>query len=361
LMENCSIVDAQRVVISLQKVINDYQLLWEGHSLKVGVSMGLVPITERTVNLTELLKNADAACYMAKDKGRDCIHVSHIGDRELAQRHGEMQWVTRIIEAIEEDRFCLYAQPIVSLNEDVDVREHYELLIRMIDKNGEIIPPSAFLPAAERYDLILKIDNWVVQKTFCLLADKPAFLEQIDFVSINLSGPSLAKPETLDFIISQLCETGVNAKKICFEITETAAITNMNSAVNFILILQELGCRFALDDFGSGLSSFGYLKNLPVDYLKIDGLFVRDIVNNPIDHAMVKSINEIGQVMGMQTIAEFVENDATKEMLTEIGVDYAQGYGIGRPVDFVSLLNEREIYYQSRNPTLDIDNLTPSK
>ncbi|MBL4638782.1 MAG: EAL domain-containing protein, partial [Proteobacteria bacterium] len=336
LIEHCSLDDAHRVVTTLQKAIQDYQFAWEGHSFRVGVSMGLVPITETTTNLTELLKDADAACYMAKDKGRNRIHVYHAEDLDIAQRHGEMQWVTRIQHALEEDKFCLYAQSIVPLDHNTD--KHYELLIRMIDDKGEIIQPGAFLPAAERYNLITQIDRWVIENAFRLLAENPAFQSQISFISINLSGPSLAEQNVLDFIITQLDKNGIDCKKICFEITETAAISSLGSAIKFISTLKGLGCRFSLDDFGSGLSSFGYLKNLPVDYLKIDGMFVKDIVDDPIDRAMVKSINEIGQVMGMQTIAEFVENDEIKGMLREIGVNYAQGYGIDKPMPFEDLL-----------------------
>jgi len=336
LMEHCSLDQAHRVASSIQKAIQEYQFVWEGYSFNIGVSMGLVPITEMTPNLTDVLKNADAACYVAKDMGRNRIHVYHTDDAELAQRHGEMQWVTRLNQAFEKDRFCLYAQPIVPLDSSSD--KHYELLIRMVDEDGIIIPPGGFLPAAERYNLITQIDRWVIENAFRLLAENPNFLNQINFISINLSGQSLTEQSVLSFIITQLNETGIKAEKICFEITETAAISNLSTAIKFISTLKELGCRFALDDFGSGLSSFAYLKSLPVDYLKIDGMFVKDIVDDPIDHAMVKSINEIGQVMGMKTIAEFMENDEIKGMLQKIGVDYAQGYGIGKPQPFEDLL-----------------------
>jgi len=247
--------------------------------------------------------------------------------------------VARINQAIEDNRFCLYAQSIVPLDGSTD--KHYEFLIRMKDEKGEIIAPGAFLPAAEHYDLISKLDRWVIGETFSLLAANPVFLEQINFCSINLSGQSLTDPEILEFIITRLNETGKQGEKICFEITETAAISNLNMAMKFISTLKGLRCRFALDDFGSGLSSFAYLKNLPVDYLKIDGMFVKNIVNDPIDHAMVKSINEIGQVMGMKTIAEFVENNEIREKLRAIGVDYAQGYAIGKPQPLDSLLGKQ--------------------
>jgi diguanylate cyclase (GGDEF)-like protein/PAS domain S-box-containing protein len=336
LMEHCSLDDAHRVATSLQKAIQDYQFSWEGHSFKAGVSMGLVSITEMTANRTELLRDADAACYMAKDKGRNRIHVHHAEDAEMAQRHGEMQWVTRIQQALEEDCFCLYAQPIIPLNGRTDV--HYELLIRMIDNKGEIIPPGAFLPAAERYNLITNIDLWVIGKAFTLLEANSTFLEKVDFIAINLSGQSLADMNFQKFVINKLIKSNFSPEKICFEITETAAISNLSTANLFITKMRVLGCQFSLDDFGSGLSSFGYLKNMEVDYLKIDGMFVRDIVDDPIDHAMVKSINEIGHVMGMKTIAEFVENDEIKGMLREIGVDYVQGYGIGKPQLFDELI-----------------------
>lgn len=313
LMEHCSLDQAQRVAASIQKVIQDYQFVWEGHTFNIGVSMGLVLISGSTQNLTEILKNADAACYMAKDEGRNRIHVYSTEDKETAQRHGEMQWVARINQALDEDRFCLYAQAIVPL--DGNGNRHYELLIRMLDEKQKIISPSSFLPVAERYYLISKIDRWVIKKAFSLLIENSAFLNQIDYCAINLSGQSITEPDFLEFIISQLDNSGINANKICFEITETAAISNLTKAIKLITTLKKLGCHFSLDNFGSGLSSFGYLKNLPVNFLKIDGMFVRNIVDDPIDLAMVKSINGIGHVMGMQTIAEFVENDEIKGML----------------------------------------------
>jgi len=320
----------------LLKEIQDFQFSWEGQSFRVGVSIGLVAVTKSTPNFTELLKQADSACYMAKDLGRNRIHTYLPEDIELAHRQGEMQWVTRINQALEEDRLCLYAQPIVPLKGSHD--GHYELLIRMIGENGEIIPPGAFLPAAERYGLMEKIDIWVIENAFSLLAQAPEFVDRTDLIAINLSGQSLVDNHFLELITSKLSKSKVAASKICFEVTETVAISNLTAAISFISRLKKIGCRFALDDFGSGLSSFGYLKNLPVDFLKIDGMFVKDIVNDPIDYAMVRSINDIGQVMGMQTIAEFVEDDEIKGMLKAIGVNYVQGYGIGKPRPFTELL-----------------------
>ncbi len=340
LMEHCSLDQAHRVAESLLKSIQEYQFVWEGKYFHVGVSIGLVAITHQTTSLSELLKQADAACYMAKDLGRNRIHEYHIEDSGLAQRQGEMLWVNRISQALEENRLCLYAQPIVPL--DHSTQEHYELLVRMVEEDGTIIQPGDFLPAAERYDLISKIDEWVMNNAFKLLSTHVEFVDQIDFICINLSGASLTSGAFLDSIFMNLNKAGFTPDKICFEVTETVAISNLSAAITFIRLLKDTGFRFALDDFGSGLSSFGYLKNLPVDFLKIDGMFVKDIVDDPIDYAMVKSINEIGQVMGMQTIAEFVENDEIMQKLRLIGVDFAQGYGVGKPQPLEELIKNSQ-------------------
>ena len=335
LMEHCSPEQAYRVATAIKSAIDDFRFTWEEQSFRISVSIGVVALNESTTSLSVLLKNADAACYVAKDLGRSRIHLYHPDDAELSQRHGEMQWVSRINQALEDDRYCLYAQPIVAL--DNKPSKHLELLLRMIDEKGKIIPPGSFLPAAERYNLMELLDRWVIKRAFSLLIANPGFLAQADFVSINLSGQSLNSAAFLDFVTSELKSSKIQARKICFEVTETAAISNLSAASTVISKLIELGCQFALDDFGSGLSSFGYLKNLPVKYLKIDGMFVKD--NNTIDLAMVKSINDIGQVMGMETIAEFVENDEIKQILKQIGVNYAQGYGTGKPRPFGGLLN----------------------
>jgi diguanylate cyclase (GGDEF)-like protein/PAS domain S-box-containing protein len=336
LMANCSIDSAHQIASHIQEAIQDYQFIFEGQRFRVSASIGLVPIIGSENTLISLLKDADAACYMAKDSGRNRIHVYHIDDEDLSQRHGEMQWVTRIQKALSENRFCLYAQSIESLKNNHKM--HYELLLRMQDEQGRIIPPGAFLPAAERYNLILQLDRWVIENAFRLLQANPTFLDKIEFISINLSGHSLTDESILLFMIAKFKEYKIDGNKICFEITETAAISNLSRAENFILKLKALGCKFALDDFGSGLSSFGYLKNLPVDYLKIDGTFVKDMVDDKIDYAMVKSINEIGHIMSMQTIAEFVESPEIIKLLRELSVDYAQGYTIHKPQPFQDIL-----------------------
>jgi diguanylate cyclase (GGDEF)-like protein/PAS domain S-box-containing protein len=333
LMYYCSLADAVLLCENLRDIIKDFRFFWEGKSFSIGVSIGLSAINKSSRSAVNLFKEADSACYAAKDKGRNRIHVYSPDDEELALRQGEMQWVEKIRRGIENNSFRLYGQPIVALSKhDKDKGLHFETLIRYCDDFGRIIPPSAFLPAAERYGLAPELDRWVIRSMFEFIATTPNFLEQLSLCSVNLSGLSFCDETMLGFISEQFDLWKVPTHKICFEITETAAIANLSSTIKFITALRERGCLFSLDDFGSGLSSFGYLKNLPVDYLKIDGLFVKDILEDKVDLAMVKSINEVGHVMGKKTIAEFVENEAIFNLLNVLGVDYAQGYGIGKPV-----------------------------
>jgi diguanylate cyclase (GGDEF)-like protein/PAS domain S-box-containing protein len=348
LMEHCLLRQAQRVADTLRKCVEEFRFSWEQKTFSIGVSIGLVPVTTDSASVAGALSAADTACYVAKDQGRNRVHVYHPEDLELARRHGEMQWVARINQALEEDRFCLSVQPIRALSEfnpesasstpESHTHGYYELLLRMRDAGGRLVPPGAFLPAAERYSLSVRLDRWVVEKIFSWLDEHPEQLDRLSMCSINLSGHSIADEEFLPFVISKLDGTNVPAEKLCFEITETAAITNLVRATRFITALKGWGCCFALDDFGSGLSSFAYLKQLDVDFLKIDGVFVKDIVADPINLAMVKSINDIGQVMGKRTIAEFVENDGILDKLREVGVDYVQGYRVGKPAPLDCLL-----------------------
>ncbi len=338
LLEDCDLAQATRVLENLRRRISDYRFVWEGKTFRIGVSIGLVPITSDSDGPMTLLRHADTACYMAKEQGRDRIHSFHQEDKGLARRHGEMQWVNRIHEALEQDRFELHVQHIHPLfSREPGAGLHYELLLRLRQDDG-LIPPGSFLGAAERYGITPKIDRWVIRHYFGLLDRHPEHRERLGHCAINLSGHSLNDELFLDFVEEQFSRHQVPPERICFEITETATVGNLDRAVAFIQRLKGLGCAFALDDFGSGLSSFGYLKNLPVDYLKIDGQFIRDLCRDPVDRAMVKSINEVGHVMGMQTIAEFVEDDATREVLSGIGVDYAQGYGLHRPESLRGLI-----------------------
>ena len=331
-MEHCSLPQATRVANALRELIEDFRLSWKGRIFSVGASIGLVPVTNASKGLADVLSAADSACYRAKEGGRNRIHVYQEDDEELIQQRGQMQWVPQIRRALEQDLFELYFQPIVPVNSGSGETQRYELLIRMKGNNGRPVPPGAFLPAAERYNLACKLDRWVISTAFRWLHAHPRHLERLHLCSINLSGFSLGDQDMLRFVRQQFNAMNIPLDKICFEVTETAAISNFSSATCFIRELKQQGCWFALDDFGSGLSSFAYLKKLPVDLLKIDGLFVKDILSDPIDLAMVRSINDIGHVMGKQTIAEFVENEAILKELRQIGVDYAQGYGIGRPM-----------------------------
>jgi diguanylate cyclase (GGDEF)-like protein/PAS domain S-box-containing protein len=331
LMEHCSLPQARRVAKAVRRAIQTFRFVWDDKIFSVGVSIGLVPITSASGNMAQVMSAADTACYAAKDAGRNRIHVYYQDDAELVRRYGEMQWVSRINRALEEGRFHLMFQPIAPCSDRQQHGDYYELLLRMEDEDGAVVWPESFLPSAERYNLSAKIDRWVIDKALDWLSRHRRQLERLYLCSINLSGHSLSDGKFLEFIIAKLSETDVPPAKICFEITETVAIVNLNSAQGFITALKKLGCRFALDDFGSGLSSFAYLKTLPVDFIKIDGLFVRDIVSDPIAFAMVSSINQIGHVMGKQTIAEFAESDIILERLRAIGVDYVQGYAIGRP------------------------------
>ncbi|MDH3411789.1 MAG: EAL domain-containing protein, partial [Gammaproteobacteria bacterium] len=340
LLERCTITEATRVTTAVQKAVEGFRFQWEEKSFSIGVSIGVVPINESSENMESVLSMADAACYAAKDAGRNRVHIYHRGDAELAKRRGEMHWVAVINRALEESWFQLCFQSFIPLSSRDDQSEGYELLLRMQDEDGSIVSPGAFLPAAERYNLATKVDRWVVGTAFEWFSRHRKKLERALMCSINLSGNSLGDSEFLQYVIEQFEEKNLPLEKICFEITETAAIANLTNATHFIKALKKLGCRFALDDFGSGLSSFAYLKNLPVDFLKIDGMFVKDILGDPVHLAMVKSINEMGHVMGKQTIAEFVENEAVLDKLKEVGVDYAQGYWIARPRPLEELITD---------------------
>jgi EAL domain-containing protein (putative c-di-GMP-specific phosphodiesterase class I) len=263
--------------------------------------------------------------------GRNRLHIYRPYDEEISRQQGEMRWVNRIESAIQRERFSLMQQSIMSLGSNAIGDEHMEILLRMQDEQGGLILPGAFIPAAERYNLMPNLDRWVISNTFAWLADNPGRLEELGACSINLSGQSLGDGSMHEYILDQLRQHGLPAEKILFEITETAVVNRLDQAVRFMSLLKRRGFRFALDDFGTGVSSFAYLKSLPVDYLKIDGSFVKNMMNDPVDRAMVESINRIGHMVGLITVAEYVESDEIMEGLIEIGVDFAQGYGVARP------------------------------
>ena len=333
LLQDCPESEALRVAQKLLQTINDFRFVWKERTFTIGASIGLVPFGSESESAANILSAADAACYAAKDKGRNRVLVYQADDIELSQRRSQMQWVTRLKRALAEDRFVLYSQPIVRLPLlAVSPPDHQEVLLRLREDDGTLVPPGAFLPAAERYGLMPEIDRWVVRSTLSWLAAHATDPGLATSYSINLSGQSLNDAPFFEFVLHEIERSGVSPARVSFEITETAAVAAFDNAIQVVQGLRDRGCRFMLDDFGSGWSSFAYLKNLPVDFLKIDGSLVRDMAHDVLDAAMVRTINEIGHVMGIATIAEFVESGEVLEQLTALGVDYAQGYAIGRPV-----------------------------
>ncbi|MFV1982615.1 MAG: EAL domain-containing protein [Thiohalomonadales bacterium] len=340
LLDNCTIETAITISENIISKVNDFTFQWQGKSIDISTSIGLVGINSKSRNVSSVLSCADIACYTAKDLGRNRIHVYKEDDKELLRRHGEMQWVSRIRTAILNDDFVLYRQNMVALNQDEfdsdsgSKQQSFEFLIRLKENKGEIIPPGAFIPAAERYNLMPDLDRWVIDRAFRYLSEnyhRIISAETPVYAFINLSGASLSDDTFFEYIRNKFKEYKLDQKIVCFEITETAAITNFQRAIDFIRDIKQQGCLFALDDFGSGLSSFTYLKNIPVDFLKIDGSFVRNMLYDDMDKAFVMAINQLGHVANLKTIAEFVENEQTLEMLKTIGVDFAQGYGIHLP------------------------------
>jgi diguanylate cyclase (GGDEF)-like protein len=331
LIENCPQDKALDIAEALVAAVDDFRFVWEERRFEIGVSIGLVPITARAESPEQLLTQADKACYIAKDLGRKRVHVYQREDRdELSRRDTEILRITEVRDALEMKRFRLYQQPIVSLSTaDKDPVIH-ELLLRLVDARDRIVLPSAFMPTADRYGLMSAIDRWVIQTAFQsstrIIAGSPGAQ-----ISINLSGSSLSDDSLSAFVREQFALAAIPLNRVCFEITESSAIRDLSQATRFMKDMHSSGCRFALDDFGQGPSSFTYLKKLPLDYLKIGGSFVRDMVENPVDHAIVAAINQLGHVMGIQTIAECAETTPVIERLKHMGVDYAQGYGVSSP------------------------------
>ncbi|MCO6411452.1 MAG: EAL domain-containing protein [Thiogranum sp.] len=346
ILKDCSLASAEKLAYLIKDTVNAFRFTWQRHTFEIGASIGLVPITDSHVTTSELMMTADSACYIAKDKGRNRIHIYEPTDADVIQRSTDMQWLQKLNQSLESNRFVLYSQLITPIKEEPQLADHYEILIRLQDPEKGLIPPQLFIPAAERYQLMLSVDQWVIKTVFAMLREagftRSAGASTCTGFSINLSAQSITDGALLDFILEQFRDTDVNPQVITFEITETAAIANLARAINFIEKLKELGCRFSLDDFGSGLSSFGYLSSLPVDCIKIDGRFVSDIVKNPVSRSIVESIAHIGRVMGLQTIAEFVESDDILREARDCGIDFAQGYGIEHPRPFADALEDLE-------------------
>jgi diguanylate cyclase (GGDEF)-like protein len=331
LLENCPLEKAINIAENLQSAIIDFRFSWQGENFTLGISIGIVPIDRNTQNLASAMNAADSACYIAKGEGHNRIQIADTGNRQNQDRHGQVQWLTRLTRALEEERFTLYFQPIVPCNTGRRHSRHIEILLRMIDDDGSLISPGAFLPAAVKYKLAADIDRWVIGHALDWLARESVNNHRPPRISINLSAQSIGNQDTLNFILQQLDETGVAPQQLCFEITESAVMSNITAATGFMLTLCGHGIRFCLDDVGSGLSSFTCMKKLPVDYLKIDGGLVRDILSDTVDHAMVRAINKLGQLLGKETIAEFVETNEVAHELRKMGVNHLQGYAFALP------------------------------
>lgn len=336
LLERCDEARALEVAEAIRNAIEEHRFTWQDAFTNVRCSIGIVMVTDESPNVASIMSSADVACYSAKDMGRNQIHLYQ--DSDASVRHEEMKWVSRITSAVEDGRFELYYQPIIGIGEQHrNARGHYELLLRMRDENGGLVEPTQFIPAAERYNMMSMLDRWVIREALTKLADRRPGGDCARYtLAINLSGTSLSEDRFLEFVMQMLNENPLPQSALCFEITETAAISNLSRVVHFMQALKKLGCIFSLDDFGSGLSSFTYLKNLPVDYIKIDGQFIRNVVENSVDESMVRAINQVGQAMGIETIAERVENREVMDKLGELGVAYAQGFFIARPTSVVS-------------------------
>ena len=344
ILKNCTQQGALKITEKISDVISEMKFNWEGCDYNLGVSIGINPLSKNSQDASDAIRKADLACYAAKDQGKSHIYVYEEEDSELIRRQEETYWATRITNAIDNNRVRLFAQPIVALKDEATQNKHIEVLVRLLDDDNQLISPNAFIPAAERYNLMHLLDRKIIFETFSFINKYSDKDENITQYSINLSGNTIDDKNIVKYIIDTADRFDIDNKLICFEITETAAIKNLNKAKNLIKDLKANGFKFALDDFGSGLSSFQYLKNLHVDFLKIDGSFVSDMVNNNIDHAMVAAINEVGHIMGIKTIAEFVENDQIIKKLREINVDFGQGYGIEQPKPIKEIMS------------LDVDN-----
>ena len=329
LLQSCALDQALRIAESLRQAIRDFRFIWQDGVLEVGASIGIVEITNDTPTVANVMSAADVACYSAKDLGRNRVQLYRPDD--VPERHREMHWVSKLARACDESRFELFYQPIVPIGAAVHEREHFELMLRLRDEAGALVTPAEFIPAAERYNVMQSIDRWVVRQALDRLVHRVGSGIKPFTIAVNLSGTSLNDERFLEYLIPELSNSELAAGAMCFEITETAAIANLGNVVYFMRELKARGCHFALDDFGSGLSSFMYLKTLPVDYLKIDGQFIENVTRDPVDRSMVEAIGQVGKAMGIQTIAERVESPEVLAELGRLGIGHAQGFHIAAP------------------------------
>ena len=330
LLEGCPLERAREVAQQLIDAVRAFRFEWDGKLFCVGISVGLVAITDQSKDMHAILSAADTACYLAKDKGRSRVQVLESRTDEIQDRHLQIDWAARLQQAVADNRFSLYFQKILSIDADPS-RLHHEILLRYRDEHERMLLPMAFIPAAERHGLLASVDRWVITT---LLRNPPLalLLENPDsFLAVNLSGAAIIDLDFQEFLVRELKASGIPGAQLCFEIAETAAISNLHRTTHFIQAIKALGCRFALDDFGSGLSSFAYLKLLQVDYLKIDGSIVKGIAKDVVDCAMVESIAHVAKVLGIKTIAKFVESEDVLRQLRTIGIDYGQGFGLHTP------------------------------
>lgn len=338
LLECCALERAQMIAADLLAAAREYRFLWEDKVFGVGVSIGVVMITASSGSRADIFSAADTACYAAKEQGRNRVCTYQSSDREMTQRQSDMGWASRLKNALEQERFVLYYQSYLSLGPVDGQHAHMEILLRLIDEEGKLVPPGSFIPAAERYNFMPEIDRWVIKTVFSRHSDLQAQMGGPLTCAINLSGTTVNSEGILDFVLNLARQHRTPAGAICFEITETAAINNLRTATHFMSTLRAHGFLFALDDFGVGTSSFSHLKLLPVDFLKIDGAFVRNIVSDAVDRAMVDAVNHVGHIMGLKTIGEFAESVEVIDALRTVGVDFAQGYGFHKPQPLPTLV-----------------------
>ena len=336
LLEDTSVDVAEGIAEGLRRGIEELYFISQGQVFDISSSFGIAEINPDMGGVIDVLSAADVACHLVKETGKNAVRVYQPSDTEMVEHHDQMYWASRIKTSLDEDLFEIFGQAITPCSDPFTEPDHYEILVRLREENGDLVAPGRFIPAAERYNLMPQLDRWVMNETLKVLkeAEESGLTRNVS-VSINISGQSICDDDFLKYAISTIGNSEIDPGRICLEITETSAVGNLANALKFMETLSDLGCLFALDDFGSGMSSFGYLKHLPVDYLKLDGIFIKNIIDDPVDRVMVKSIHYVAQAMGLKTIAEFVENEDIIDVVTELGINYVQGYAIDVPSPFL--------------------------